>query len=534
MILLSGLLDVVFRALVFIGLALSVGGIVFHYLVLRPSGAGEALLKKTASLSALGAFMVAVFQILIPATAAVALEERPRWSSIVTLLQTDFAIASLICSGLAVILGFILLRLRRRPGDAKLWAIAASLAVIIEVDRAWLTHGASRLEYTASLMATTVIHQLAAAVWVGGLIHLSSQWRLLRSIGAREEAWPPLPARFSPVALASVIVLVAAGIYMASRYIGDAGGLIGTSYGVMLLTKISLMLLLLLLGGINNLSIRHWKLTGDNTQLSRRLPAFAEIEAAVGVIILMTSAGLTSQPPAIDVVAGRASPAEVVDVFAPKKPRLTPPPRSKMLATAPSATDLYAIPGRTSRIQSDFNHNIAGICVILVGLGAFLNRLTGWRWTRHWPLLFLPLALFLIVIGEPNGWPFGPEPFWSTLIAPEVLAHRLATLVVLILAFAMWRVETGPWAQTRWRFALPVLSFVGAALLLTHAHSVYAIKWAFLIEISHNAIAIFSVLAGAGAWLELRMSGVEARVGSLLWPVFFTLVGVVLLFYREI
>jgi hypothetical protein len=34
--------------------------------------------------------------------------------------------------------------------------------------------------------------------------------------------------------------------------------------------------------------------------------------------------------------------------------------------------------------------------------------------------------------------------------------------------------------------------------------------------------------------VEMRMQGRENRIAGILWPIFFILVGVVLLFYREI
>jgi putative copper resistance protein D len=79
----------------------------------------------------------------------------------------------------------------------------------------------------------------------------------------------------------------------------------------------------------------------------------------------------------------------------------------------------------------------------------------------------------------------------------------------------------------------PLLCGIGGALLLTHTHSIFAIKRTFLIEASHNAIGIFAVLLGASGWLELRLPGREGRVAGLIWPIFLTLVGVVLLFYQE-
>lgn len=534
MILLSGFLDVLFRGLIFVGLALSIGGIVFYYFVLRPSGALEACLRRSASIIALGAFIVALSQILALTVSLSALADAAGHWPLAAFLSTGYALAGIVHAIAAILFLFAALRLRRNTQSTALWAVTTVLGTLVLAAGAWLTHGASRLQDSSALMAMTVVHQVAAAVWIGGTIHLTAQWRLLKRLPGGERHWSALPAHFSPLALGSVGVLVAAGMYLSWEYIRGFAGLIGTSYGTMLLTKIALMGALLLLGGVNNLTIRHWRMTGDKRELLRRLPVFAEIEAGIGVTILMAAAALTAQPPAIDVLNQCASPAEVIHVFAPKMPQLVPPPHAEMLATTSSSLDIYALPTRVSKIQSNFNHNISGICVILIGLGAFLYQVTGWRWTRYWPLTFIPLALFLTIISEPNGWPLGPEPFWKTLIAPDVFQHRLATLLVVILGVTVWKAQSGSLAITRWRYLFPLLMGVGGALLLTHSHTIFSVRWAFLMEVSHNAIAVLAVFGGAAGWMEQRMNGRESRIARLLWPVFFTLVGVVLLFYREI
>jgi len=65
------------------------------------------------------------------------------------------------------------------------------------------------------------------------------------------------------------------------------------------------------------------------------------------------------------------------------------------------------------------------------------------------------------------------------------------------------------------------------------SHTVFAVKWAFLIEVTLNAIGILAVLTGAASWLELRLEGRERRVAAVVWPICLTLVGVVLFVYRE-
>ncbi len=533
MILLSGFLDVLFRALVFVGLALGVGGIVFYYAVLRPLRPSDAILHRTATMIAVGAFTVAISQFAAVLTSLSTMAGPSGWP-IAAFAQTDFARAGTVHATLALALGTAALFLRKHVRSAAAWGIGAGLGALVMVGGAWPTHGSSRLTNAAPLMAVTVIHQLAAVTWIGGTIALTAQWRLLRRQPRGGDMWSRIVGRFSPLALGSVVVLVAAGFYLSWEYIRGFNGLVGTAYGTMLLTKIALMFGLLLLGGINNLTIRGWKMTGSNSELLRRVPVFAEVEAGIGVIVLMAAAALTAQPPAIDTVTQQATPAQVLHVFAAKMPQLVPPPRAEMLAEATSSTDPFALPNRISELQSDFNHNISGIFVILIGLGAFTSAVTRWRWARHWPLIFIPFALFLVAAGEPNGWPLGPEPFWGTLIAPEVLQHRLATLLVVVLGLVEWRVTAGGLASTRWSYVFPILLLAGGGLLLTHSHSVFSITWAFLIEVSHNAIGVLAVFAGAGAWIQLKLPDREGRIAGIIWPVCLTLIGIVLLFYREI
>jgi putative copper resistance protein D len=56
---------------------------------------------------------------------------------------------------------------------------------------------------------------------------------------------------------------------------------------------------------------------------------------------------------------------------------------------------------------SEYNHHWAGIFVLLIGLLALLNR-AGVGWLKHWPLLFLLMAGFLLVRSDPEVWPLGP------------------------------------------------------------------------------------------------------------------------------
>ena len=45
---------------------------------------------------------------------------------------------------------------------------------------AWLVHAVGRPEGHVPLMALTVLYQIGAASWVGGVIQLAALWRLAR------------------------------------------------------------------------------------------------------------------------------------------------------------------------------------------------------------------------------------------------------------------------------------------------------------------------------------------------------------------
>lgn len=535
MILLAGYLQVVLKAGMFAALAASLGGFFFVALILYPATYGlpvwKAAMERSLKIAAVAGFAAAFLQAMALLTAPWALaDEFGRWP-LADFLSTRFAWAGILHSLLTMGFSASVAHLKKKPLSRNLWKSAILFSLAIMASGAWLTHGASRIELAAPLMAATAVHQLFALVWAGGVIHLCIQWRLIRGTEEEPRVWHRLVARFSPLAMATVIVLVAAGSYLSLLYIGSWRGLVGTAYGTMVITKGALLSAVLVLGAMNFFLIRR-SMAGESWGLLRLTPAFLEAEAAAAVVLLLTAASLTSQPPAVDVVAQSATVAEAVRVFAPKVPQFVPPPRTEIFRSASSSFDFFALPSAYDRLQSNFNHNISGLFVFLAGLFALLHRMGKVTRGKHWPLLLLLLAAFLLLFAEPSGWPFGREGFFESLVVPVVLEHRLATLLVAILAVFEWRVQTGR-SGTNSRYAFPILSIAGGALLLTHSHSVFAVKWAFLIELSHLAIGLFAVLLGMARWLELRLVSPASEIPARLWPVCMMLIGYCLIFYRE-
>ncbi|MFJ8788434.1 copper resistance CopC/CopD family protein [Streptomyces sp. NPDC102462] len=100
-------------------------------------------------------------------------------------------------------------------------------------------------------MPVDVLHLLAVATWLGGLVALlvSLYWA-----PAGTPVGEAAVRRFSTVAFASVLTLVATGIYQSWRQLGAWSAFTDTRYGQLLLVKIGLVVLLV---GIASIS-RRW------------------------------------------------------------------------------------------------------------------------------------------------------------------------------------------------------------------------------------------------------------------------------------
>uniref|UniRef100_A0AAU2V7I1 Copper resistance protein CopC n=1 Tax=Streptomyces sp. NBC_00003 TaxID=2903608 RepID=A0AAU2V7I1_9ACTN len=87
-------------------------------------------------------------------------------------------------------------------------------------------------------MPVDVLHLLAVATWLGGLVTLLVV--LYRAPGIERAA----VLRFSRIAFWSVAVLAATGVYQSWRQVGTWSALVGTAYGQLLLVKVGLVAVL--------------------------------------------------------------------------------------------------------------------------------------------------------------------------------------------------------------------------------------------------------------------------------------------------
>jgi putative copper resistance protein D len=270
----------------------------------------------------------------------------------------------------------------------------------------------------------------------------------------------------------------------------------------------------------------------------RRVRRFVELEIAAGFALMMAAASIASSPAAVDVVADRVAWPELVARMTPATPSFESPAHDALSRiVAPGAATVFRTVG--DRAWSEYNHHVAGLVVVAIGVAALLRDRRALRWTGHWPLLILLLGAFLLLRADPEVWPLGPVGPLASLRDPEVVQHRL--FVVLIAAFAIveWRVQLGRISAARLSRVFPLLMVAGGTLLLTHSHAVADAKEQLLIEMTHLPIAVLGVVAGSARWFEVSTShgegrdGREACVARYVWPVALILVGLILLGYRE-
>jgi len=180
-------------------------------------------------------------------------------------------------------------------------------------------HAAAVTEWRAVALGSDVLHLMATAIWVGGLIYLVLLMRLLSA------AEPPLRAqllgevllRFSRMAQFCVLTIVLTGAYTTWIHIPSWSAFVTTWYGWTLLTKIVLVLPLLAIGAVNLLVIKPQlgKSLIEKSEKAleaifgvlQRFRPLVQAEVVLGVIILLVVTVLTNLSPAATATSGGPS-----------------------------------------------------------------------------------------------------------------------------------------------------------------------------------------------------------------------------------
>ncbi len=520
--------------------SIAIGGLLWGLFVLRPwqddTNYNSALLEKTVNLIYFGSKAVVITQL-----AKIGLKI---WLMAVTLGKSPFPAffntvqfqAGLTRAAFAFgLFLFIKYALKANLRSQKHWIIATAIIVPLVMAAAWLVHGASRLEDRGFLMTLTVIHQIAAATWVGGIFQILALWGLKKRALISAELWPLLLKRFGVVGMASVAVLLVSGTPLAWYYIRTFQGFIGAGYGNLLLVKIMMLGLALGFAWLNRSAVNRYFSSRSEYALTARVPFYIEAETLILLTILFTAASLASQPPAVDIPHLTASVDEVLNMFHPRVPRWESPTHEALIAGEAGRVAIVGqIPSEAATAWSDYNHNISGIFLASMSFFAMLSY-TGrfHRWARFWPVGFMALGVFLFFRSDAESWPLGPIGFWdSTFNNGEVLQHRIATFLVFILGMIEVRAPINH-NQGTLPFFFPILAAFGGMMLLAHSHVGFEAKTAFLIQVGHTLMGVFSLILACGRWLELKLDSPGKNVAGFISVFALFQIGVILMFYRE-
>jgi putative copper resistance protein D len=538
---LFGYLGILLHGLVIVSQSMALGGALFLVLLARPFAAmiGADIADRTARIAAISAFcLVGVEAVNVAMQLAILTSTLD--VPVGDIITANFAVAGIVKAAAAAVMGVLLLR-----GAAAGPLLAAGTVELVAATLT--THAAARLSDNALLLGVEFLHQLGAAIWVGGIPCFVMALARLQSGGA----YRSVGGRFSRMSMAGVACILVSGMTMCMFYIGSWQAFYGTAYGVMVGAKISMFLMLLALGAGNFLVTE--RLRRDPATPVLRMRRFAEVEIGIGITIFFCAASLTSVPPGVDLTADRATWSDVVDRdFTPKWPTLSSPDHDRLgipalqaqldqearaRAQEPRAAFVEGsgeLPPRNADdiAWSEYNHHWSGIFVFAIGVLALLNQ-AGLRWARQWPLVFLGLGAFLLVRSDPEVWPLGDIGLLESLRDVEVVQHRVFAALPIAFGLFEWGVRTGriraPWAA----YIFPMICAGGGALLLTHSHAIANVKDQLLIEWTHTPLALAAIVAGWSRWLELRLPGRIARISAWVWPVCFVMIGLMLFFYRE-
>ena len=230
------------------------------------------------------------------------------------LQQTEWGRVWLWRAGLAVLVGALFLlplivRFRRAPRQDRLvtiilWlALIASLGILLTISMT--SHAAATIGIARFALINDMVHLTAAAVWVGGLMHLIAGTPLFIggiSESPRRHALSRLVRRFSAAAALSVIVLIITGVYSAWAQVTEFAAL-DTPYGTALIAKVAVIAVLLLVAAVNLIWVRPRLRGSSNAAGWLRRTVIAEV--ALAVMVILAVGFLTALEPARQ-VASRA------------------------------------------------------------------------------------------------------------------------------------------------------------------------------------------------------------------------------------
>jgi putative copper resistance protein D len=219
-------------------------------------------------------------------------------------LDTRLGLVWMVREGVLIVL-VAFLALTSRTDGRENWIAArieAFLLAALALGSIGISSHLTALSETPWSHVATVLHLLGAGVWLGGLPPLAL---LLYSVGKKAVTPEPYAARalllFLRVSLLMVLVLAASGVASAWPLVGGVAGLVGTTYGLLLLAKLFVLVLALALVAETVAMLPGFS-TGTGaipSASARRMALFIVIETGLALILLGLSTAMTMATPSL-------------------------------------------------------------------------------------------------------------------------------------------------------------------------------------------------------------------------------------------
>lgn len=191
----------------------------------------------------------------------------------------------------------IALLLALRSALSTRWSILAAIVVVLAISAPFLGHPAAVPDVPVLAMGLDAVHVLVAGGWAGGI--------LVMSVAALPQVLKAPPAgrldlvrnmlrAFSPLALSCAALLFVTGAVAAWLQLRDLGLVLGSPYGLVLVRKVVVVLLIAALGAY------HWRIAQPSLSSERslgRLRRSITLDVVLVLLVLILTAILTGTTP---------------------------------------------------------------------------------------------------------------------------------------------------------------------------------------------------------------------------------------------
>ncbi|MFC4949252.1 copper resistance CopC/CopD family protein [Pseudonocardia sp. GCM10023141] len=290
------------RWVLFVGLALALGGLVGHRLERRvgrevdhagPTGrtAFVGLRPAVVPGAVLGLLAAAVL-----AADQVGLDPSRLLSTAPGRVLLVELAGFLLAAGLGV--------LARTARGSALWAVAAVPLLAVVAAEGFRAHPhASSLVWGTAL---TIVHLIAVSVWIGGLVHVLRVARHWRRQPGEIGLTRLLLYDYSRLALALVALVIVTGTLEAVLVVPTPAALIDSTYGLVLVAKLALVVAVLVLAALARRRLRRSTITPSPSEHPLGRAVRGEAAGLIGVLVV--TAVLVSVAPAGPITTALAAP----------------------------------------------------------------------------------------------------------------------------------------------------------------------------------------------------------------------------------